>query len=266
LYPVKGVEPPPVDNLQDHLVIIGFGINGRNVAHAARHAGIPYAIIEMNADTVRAERQHGEPMFYGDATQEAVLKQVKVSQARTVVSVIADAAATRRVIGLARQLNPAAHIIARTRYVNEMKALYRLGANEVIPEEFETSVEIFTRVMTKYLVPKDEIARVVAEVRDDNYQMFRNISGAASMSMADLHLHLQDVEIAPIFVPPDSPLAGKSLAELDLRNRTGLTLLVIRRDKQLMTNLDAATKICYNDELFVIGSPDKVAIASMHLV
>lgn len=266
LYPVKGVTPPPTDNLQDHLVIIGFGINGRNVAHAARHAGIPYAIIEMNADTVRAERQHGEPMFYGDATQEAVLKQVKLSQARTVVIVIADAAATRRIAGLARQLNPSAHIIARTRYVGEMKALYRLGANEVIPEEFETSVEIFTRVLTKYLVPKDEIARLVAEVRDDNYQMFRNISGAAGMSVADLHLHLQDVEIAPIFVPPGSPLAGKSLAELDLRNKTGLTLLAIRRDKQLMTNLDARTQICHRDELFVIGSPDKVALASIHLV
>ena len=90
-----------------------------------------------------------------------------------------------------------------------IRALYRLGVNEVIPEEFETSVEIFTRVLTKYLVPKDEIARLVAEVRDDSYQMLRNISGAASMSVADLHLHLRDVEISPIFVPSGSPLAAK---------------------------------------------------------
>jgi CPA2 family monovalent cation:H+ antiporter-2 len=266
VYPVKGVAPLPVDDLQDHLVIIGFGINGRNVAHAARHAGIPYAIIEMNADTVRTERQQGEPIFYGDATREAVLKLVNLGQARTVVIVIAEAAATRRIAGLARQLNPAAHIIARTRYVNEMNALHRLGVNEVIPEEFETSVEIFTRVLTKYLVPKDEIARLVAAVRDDGYQMFRNISGAARMSVADLHLHLRDVEIAPIYVSSDSPLAGKSLAELDLRNKTGLTLLAIRRDSQVMTDLNAQTKICNNDELFVIGTPDKVALASVHLV
>jgi CPA2 family monovalent cation:H+ antiporter-2 len=266
VYPVKGVAPLPVDDLQDHLVIIGFGINGRNVAHAARHAGIPYAIIEMNADTVRTERQQGEPIFYGDATREAVLKLVNLGQARTVVIVIAEAAATRRIADLARQLNPAAHIIARTRYVNEMNALHRLGVNEVIPEEFETSVEIFTRVLTKYLVPKDEIARLVAAVRDDGYQMFRNISGAARMSVADLHLHLRDVEIAPIYVSSDSPLAGKSLAELDLRNKTGLTLLAIRRDSQVMTDLNAQTKICNNDELFVIGTPDKVALASVHLV
>jgi CPA2 family monovalent cation:H+ antiporter-2 len=148
-----------------------------------------------------------------------------------------------------------------------VEALYRLGANEVIPEEFETSVEIFTRVLTKYLVPKEEIARLLVEVREAGYQMFRNMSSAAArVSVADLHLHLQEVEIAPIFVSTDSPLAGKSLAELDLRRKTGLTLLAIRRDSQLITDLDAETKICPNDELFVIGRPDKVALASVHLV
>jgi CPA2 family monovalent cation:H+ antiporter-2 len=266
VYPVRGVAPLPSDKLQDHLVIVGFGLNGRNVAKAARHAGIPYAVIEMYADTVRTERQHGEPIFYGDATQEAVLKLVNLSQARTVVIAIAEAIATRRIAGLARQMNPTAHIIARTRYVSEMEALYRLGVNEVIPEEFETSVEIFTRVLTKYLVPKDEIARLVADVRNEGYQMFRRISGAATMSVADLHLHLREVEIAPVFVPPGSPLTGKTLAELDLRNKTGLTLLAIRRDSELLTNPDSQTKICQNDELFVIGAPDKVAVAAMHLM
>lgn len=266
LYPIKGLDLPSTDHLKDHVVIIGFGINGRNVARAARYAGISYAIIEMNADTVRAERQCDEPIFYGDATQEAVLKQVNISQARTVVIVIAEAAATRRIAGFVRQFNPTAHIIARTRYVNEMEALYRIGADEVIPEEFETSVEIFTRVLTKYLVPKDEIAHLVAEIRDDSYQMLRNISSTARMSMADLHLHLHDIEIAPMIVPSGSPLTGQSLAELDLRNKTGLTLLAIRRDAQLMTALDGKTTLRQDDELFVIGPPDKVALASSQIL
>ena len=106
---------------------------------------------------------------------------------------------------------------------------------------------------------------MIAEVRSDSYQMLRNISSAASMSVGDLHLHLHDVEIAPIFVSSDSSLVGQSLAELDLRNKTGLTLLAIRRNSELMTNLDAQTKIEQNDELFVIGRPDKVAMASVHL-
>jgi CPA2 family monovalent cation:H+ antiporter-2 len=265
LYPVKGPDPPQTDTCHDHLLIIGFGLNGRNVARAAKYAHIPYAIIDLNPDTVREERDCGEPIFYGDATQPAVLKQVNVAQARTVVIVIADAAATRQIVGLTRQHNPTAHIIARTRYVNEMEALYRLGANEVIPEEYETSVEIFTRVLTKYLIPKNEIACLVAQLRDDGYQMLRNISSAATLSVADLTPHLHDIEIAPLVVPQNSWLAGKSLAEIDLRRKTGLTLLAIRRNAQMITNLDAHTKIQQNDELFVIGPPDKVVNAALYL-
>ncbi|MCG3211481.1 MAG: putative cation/proton antiporter YbaL [Anaerolineae bacterium] len=265
LYPVKGLNQPRRAELKDHLVIIGYGLNGRNVARAARHTGIPYVVVEMNADTVRAERSTGEPIFYGDATQEAVLKQVDVPLARTVVVVIAEAAATRRIVHLVRQFNPTAHIIARTRYVGEMAALYRLGASEVIPEEFETSVEIFTRVLIKYLVPREEIARLLAQIRDDGYQMFRSLSPAGRASVADLQLHLHDVEIAPLLVPSDSSLAGQTLAELNLRNSTGLTLLAIRRDGEMLANPDAATKICHNDELFVIGPPDRVAAAALYL-
>jgi CPA2 family monovalent cation:H+ antiporter-2 len=143
--------------------------------------------------------------------------------------------------------------------------LYRLGANEVIPEEYETSVEIFTRVLTKYLIPKNEIACLVAQLRDDGYQMLRNISSAATLSVADLTPHLHDIEIAPLVVPQNSWLAGKSLAEIDLRRKTGLTLLAIRRNAQMITNLDAHTKIQQNDELFVIGPPDKVVNAALYL-
>ncbi len=262
LFPKVSMTPSTKKTLKDHVVIVGFGINGRNVARATRHAGIPYNIIEMNADTVRAERNNGEAIYYGDATQEAVLKQADADQARTIVIVIAEASSTRRIAGLARQLNPKAQIIARTRYVNEMKALYELGANEVIPEEFETSVEIFTRVLTKYLVPKNEIAHLIAEIREDGYQVFRKMSGMDNLTVADLHLHLNDIEITPVFVSSESALVGKTLAEIDLRKKTGLTLLAIRRDSQLMTEINADTEILDNDELFLIGAPDKVAAAS----
>jgi CPA2 family monovalent cation:H+ antiporter-2 len=257
---------PVTSSLQDHLVIIGYGLNGRNVAKAAKLASIPYVIIEANAETVRREQAQNEPIYYGDATQEAVLNRVNVAQARTVVIAIAEAASTRRIAALTRKLNPRAHLIARTRYVGEMEALYKIGVNEVIPEEFETSVEIFTRVLTKYLVPKDEIARFLAEIRADGYQMFRTISNAASISVADINLHLRDIEIAPISVTPASPLAEKSLAELDLRNRTGLTVLAIRRGSQILTKLDAKTKIQPDDQLFVIGSPRDVATVSVNLI
>ena len=99
--------------LKDHVIIAGFGVNGRNVARALA-ANIPYLVLEMNPETVRVERGKGTPIAYGDAAHEAVLRHAHIEAARVVVVAISDAAATRRVVELARRLNPGVYLIART--------------------------------------------------------------------------------------------------------------------------------------------------------
>jgi len=247
-----------VEDKKNHLIIIGFGVNGRNVARAARVAGIPYAIIEMNPETVRSEQAQGEPIYYGDSTQEAVLHHANIKDAKIVVAGINDPTATRRITEIIRRLNPKVCLIVRTPYLQEMKPLYELGADEVIPEEFETSVEIFTRVLTKYLIPRDEIESLVAEVRSDGYEMFRSLSKKSS-SFADLKLQLPDVEISTLRVAEGSPLVGKTLARIELRKKYGVTVLAIRRDQQILSNPDVNIPFCANDLLFILGPPDKVA-------
>ncbi len=165
------------EKAQGHLIIIGFGLTGKNIAQTAKLAGIDYLIIGMNAQRVREEQARGEPIFYGDASQESVLQHANIKNANTVVIAINDPAAARRITALARRINPEIYIIVRTRYIIEMEMLYRLGADEVIPEEYETSVEIFTRVLSKYEIPREEIDRFVAEIRASGYQMFRGPSG-----------------------------------------------------------------------------------------
>ncbi|MGB2697924.1 MAG: cation:proton antiporter [Candidatus Zixiibacteriota bacterium] len=166
--PVQEVKLP---RKKDHLVIIGFGFNGRNLARAAKVRGIPYSIIEMNPETVREEKIKGEPIHYGDATHKAVLGRADIKDARVAVVAISDPAATRRIVELVRKVNPGIYVIVRTRFIQEVKSLRRLGADEVIPEEFETSVEIFARVLEKYLVPRDEIDKYIDEIRSEDYDM-----------------------------------------------------------------------------------------------
>src|SRR6266568_3633838 len=150
---------PVEDPVSDHVVIAGYGLNGRNLAAALRSINAPYLIVELNAQTVRRARSEGEPAFYGDATREEILRALGVDRARLLVIAISDPAATRSMVRVARGVNPNLHIIARTRYVAEIPELTRLGANVVIPEEFETSIEIFARVLAHYNVPRDEIDR-----------------------------------------------------------------------------------------------------------
>ncbi|NOX38638.1 MAG: potassium transporter KefB [Calditrichaeota bacterium] len=256
-------ETRTVSNLRDHLIIIGFGVNGRNVARAARAAGIPYIIIEMNPETVRREQARGVPIFYGDATREPVLSRARVEHARVVVVAINDPTATRRITEAVRRLNPSAHLIVRTRYVQEVQPLYELGANEVIPEEFETSVEIFTRVLAQYLIPRDTIEKLVARVRADGYQMFRSLS--APLPAGDLKLHLPDVEISTCRIPEESPVIGKSLVELNLRQRFDVSVVAIRRDEQLFLNPDPHLRLQSQDFLILLGKPEPLNRAMRYL-
>src|SRR2546428_3623601 len=113
--------------LADHVIIAGYGLNGRNLSAALRSIAAPYLIVELNAQTVRQARSNGEPAFYGDATREEILRALGIERARMLVAAISDPAATRRMVRIARGINPGVHIIARTRYVVEIPELLRLG-------------------------------------------------------------------------------------------------------------------------------------------
>ncbi|NLI96380.1 MAG: potassium transporter KefB, partial [Synergistaceae bacterium] len=268
-YPMKqGIDPSEGDSgngvaRMDHLVIVGYGVNGRNVARAAKNAGIPYLILEMNPVTVKKEKAKGEPITYGDATQEAVLEHAGIRWARVMVIGIPDPVATRMVVSSARSLNPRLHIITRTRFLPEMKPLYDLGANEVIPEEFETSVEIFSRVLAKYLVPREEIERFVAVVRNDGYGMLRKLSAEATSfcteSFCDYRLYLPDAEISSFRVHEGAHVAKRSLGEVGLRKYHGVTLLSMRRNTEMISNPSAGTVFLPGDICVLVGDPEKLA-------
>ena len=264
---LRGAAGPPVgeegggERRERHLIIIGFGLNGRNLAHAAAMSGIPYVIVEMSPDTVKRERQRGEPIFYGDAVHEGVLRHAGIEEATVVVVAINDPAATRRITENARRLNPRAHIIVRTRYLQEMAPLYELGANEVIPEEFETSVEIFSRVLAKYLVPRRQIDELIAKLRSDGYGMLRRL--APESSFANLALHLPDMEVSAVQVEAGAPAAGKTLAGLALRKRHGVTVLAVRRNGQVQTP-EVDRPFAAGDTVYLMGPASRLA-ETLHL-
>ncbi|MGH7535890.1 MAG: NAD-binding protein, partial [Gemmatimonadales bacterium] len=169
--------------LTDHVIIAGYGLNGRNLAAALRSIDAPYLIVELNSQSVRNARARGEPAFYGDATREEILRSLGLERAKMLVVAISDPAATRRMVRVARSLSPTIHIIARTRYVVEISELERLGANVVIPEEFETSIEIFSRVLAQYQVARNDIEHLIDEIRASHYQALRTGPGLR-LSMA----------------------------------------------------------------------------------
>lgn len=247
------------NTLDDHLVIIGYGINGRNVAHAARKAGIPYLILELNPDTVKTEKKKGEPIMFGDAVEGPVLQHLQVHKARVVVIAISDPVATKRIIVNVRNLSPRVHVIVRTRFVQEMEENYQLGADEVIPEEFETSIEIFTRVLTKYLVPRDEIETFTRSIRAGKYEMLRSPS-ISSNSIQSMEGTLPDLNVATLKVQHSKlHFVNVPLQDTNIRSHYGINLIAINRDGELIMDIHGDTTIIPDDILYVIGRPEDIA-------
>lgn len=145
------------EGMHDHIVIVGYGVIGAMVGHSAKLCDIQYEVIEISYDIVREQRERGVPIFYGDATQEASLVKANIGAARVCVVAIPDPTGTARVVSLARRLNPNVVIVARVRYVRDMARLYALGANEIVSEETEASIKIFTVVLEKFGVDPDVI-------------------------------------------------------------------------------------------------------------
>ncbi len=243
--------------LEDHLIIIGYGVNGRNVARAAASAKIPYVILETNPDTVKEEKQKGTNIIFGDAIYPDVLNQANIEKSRIIVIAINDPTSVQRIVSLSKAINPNAYLIVRTRHVTEVETLLEIGADEVIPEEFETSIEIFSRVLAKYLIPRNQIEKFINEIRSDSYDMFRSIPKEVS-PIPYLPLNFPELEICSFIINEDSIFADRSLSELDLRNKYGFSILAIKRNSDVIVNPTAATILKPGDLVFILTEHDKI--------
>ncbi len=242
------------EKLKDHLIIVGYGINGKNLTKAAKFSNIPYVVLEINPETVERERKKGIPIYYGDAATEGVLEAMNIKEARIIVVAINEPYSARRIVALAKGLNKNIHVIVRTRYISEINGLLETGADEVIPEEYETSIEIFIRVLLKYLVPLEDIENFIDEIRANSYKLFRMNPNKRKKIIFDI----PEVTISSVKVGKKSKLLYKSLQELNFRNRYSASVLVVRRGREIISNPNKDYKIEPNDILYVFCEPNKI--------
>jgi len=256
---IRGELPP----LDDHVIIVGYGVNGRNLARVLSRVGISFIVLEMNPDAVRAERKRGRPIMYGDATRPEILRLAGIDRARVLVLAISDAGATRSAVDLARRLNRSLHIVVRSRYVQEIPALVAVGTDEVVPEEFETSIEISSRVLRRYLVPRDVIEQLIRDVRSDSYEMLRTMSDTHSPA-AGLDRFLADLALEVYRVERNAAIAGKTLADCGLRERGVSVVAIQRRDATVRSTPTGADILEEGDAVLLLGPPERLsAVASL---
>ena len=252
------------EKFSGHVVVAGYGLNGKNLTRVLKETGIKYIVVEMNPDTVREEKQKGEKIIFGDISKVEILEDVCIDKAKVLVFAISDPGTTRRSLSLAKQINSNIYTVVRTRYVNEIDELAKLGADVIIPEEFETSLEIFRKVLEKYHIPLNIIMKQVAIIRNESYKLLRKDEKAPTS-----FIHLDEILAAGItetyFVNDDNPFIEKELSEINLRAETDATIIAIVRDGKTITNPSGKEKLLAHDTLVITGTHVSVDKAIWYL-
>lgn len=159
--------------LRDHVIIVGYGLNGRNLVHVLSELGIPFVVVELNGALVREAQKQDIPVVYGDAANPEILKAAGIRHARAVVLAMSDPISTRYTVRTARELNPTVYVVARTRYLAEIEPLYAAGATDVIPEEFEAFVEIADRLLQMLGIDEATRQQIMHACRARHYKMLQ---------------------------------------------------------------------------------------------
>ena len=246
-----------------HVIIVGFGFNGQNLARILRQTGIDYVITETNAETVKAKKKTGEPIYYGDAASQEILKNLDIKTARLLVCTVPDPFAQRSVISVAKQINPNLYIIVRSRYISSIDELKKLGADDVIPEEFETAIEVFSRALNLYKFPPGVINDLAEKTRKDNYFVLRKPEKDPVILATNKNC-LPEIEFDGYMLPDDSLLAGQTIEQLNIRKVTGITIIAVRRNEKVIINPTPEFKLMPGDIVLFTGKRESMEDAKIY--
>jgi len=246
----------PARSREGHVLILGYGVGGELLAEALRASAVPYAIVDMNAARIREASARGEAAFFGDVTSAEVLDRVRVGSARQVAVMLNDPQATLRTVRVVRAVNPRAPIVVRARYVAEVPALIKAGATATVAQEFEASLEVIAQVLHRVSVPASAIGATVEAARDRGEAQGWGERGAraAVPVVAGLDVH-------GVGVREGSWIAGRSLAESELRVRTGATLVGLSRGTATAVQPSSRELLQAGDLLYLVGDQQQLARA-----
>jgi CPA2 family monovalent cation:H+ antiporter-2 len=232
----------PASQPAPQVVILGYGVGGELLAEVLREAGMAFVALDLNGERVRQARRLGTPLYYGDVTSREILERAGVAKAAQVVVVLNDPRATLHAVRVAREVGPTAVIIARARYVGETHALLAAGADEVVAQELEASFTIIERVTREAQLPRPERAG------------HRDHRASGALLPAGL-------EVESAVVPEDAWIAGRTLADADLRRRTGATLVALTRESETAVHPSPDDVLQAGDVLTLVGNAQQIAAA-----
>lgn len=255
----RDAEPASPRARDVQVVIAGLGLNGRNLSRVLRAANISYRIVDLDPRKADRARRDGEPILFGDITRRDIQLESGIEDARIAVFALSDAQAQRTALRLARSLNPEICLLVRTRQLDEIEELVALGADAVIAEELETSIEIVTRVLDRLHVPGNVIRAQARLLRAETYEMLRQPTPLPLSPALAKALAAGATETA--LLSSEDAAVGHTLADLRLRTLTGASVIAVVRADQAITNPGIDLVFEPGDVLVLVGGHAQIEAA-----
>ena len=249
--------------ISGHVVIVGYGVGGRLLASTLREIGQPYMVLELNAATVRAARRAGEHIYFGDASNSDALEVARIEHAVAVVGLISDPDASLRLVSTVRSISPTVTLIVRTRYRTEAERLQEAGATLAIAEELEASLEVLAQLLARLHIPGNMVTVLLESFRRSG-QTSRTRT-APAVPLAGMPDQVREMPISTHRLDESDWSVGRSLGEVDLRARTGATIVAVQKGQEYVTSPTATLVLAPGDVLFLTGDDSDVQLARARL-
>jgi monovalent cation:H+ antiporter-2, CPA2 family len=253
--------PPPADpGLSNHLVIVGYGQVGQQIVQVARSLEIPHLVIESDVERVELLNAAGTETLFGDAANSEVLTHAGLDRARVLVVTVPDDVSSEMVIVTARTLAPQLSIMARASAEAGVQRLAEVGAQVVIHPQLEGGLEMVRHTLLHLGFPLREVFEYTDAVRHDHYNIAVNTDDEHRLLHALLDA-ADNIEIHWLRLNADSPLIDRSLSEVNLRARTGASVVALLRNGHLQANPKSSTLFEVGDRIGLVGDPEQITAA-----
>lgn len=256
LFPLKEVE---IANLKNHIVIIGKDTCALKLSLMAKYNNMPHVSIIFDPLIAKERIENGASVVYGDAVNEPILTKAHADSAEIIVISVGNIIPAMAIIEKVRRINKTGYILVRAKHIQNVEQLYKLGVDQVFSEKLEIAIDLFNRILVKRQFPQREVNKILKDIRIMNLGVFMKKDKISQPSIID---EFSNVQVFVITLEENTPAAGKSIIELDLRKRTGVTLIAIKRGEEIIEHPLPETVFQSNDIVYVLGNQEQINRAS----
>jgi CPA2 family monovalent cation:H+ antiporter-2 len=248
----------PEKGLRDHVVIAGHGRVGSFVARLLWHLGQDFVVVDSNPERMDIAREVGYPAIFGEAAAEPVLAAAGVKEARLVIVTVPDPAVARFVVERVQRINPDVHVVARAADTEQLEDLARLGVYEAVQPELEAGLELGRQALSHLGAEVGEIQRISDRTRWELYSPFADGSGDKELLLR-LRNTMRVIETEWVRLAEGSAVVGKTIGELEIRSKTGASIVAIICADDLLANPGPEVVLQAGDLMSILGTPDQRA-------